>query len=77
MIEWRVCWAASSNVTFRGKSKWGVWDGDEDATADEVERELTEGDGGELPPALREAIEHAGFDWWVETREPADNGTED
>jgi hypothetical protein len=73
MIEWRVCWTASSNISFRGKSEWGVWDGDEDATADEIEVELSEGDGGELAPALQQAVDLSGFEWWVETREVDDD----
>jgi len=65
-VEFRVCWSASSNISFHGSSEWEEWD-DEDATASEVRDALERGavhcDG------LQMVIERSGLDWHVETRE--------
>jgi hypothetical protein len=69
-IEYRICWAASSNARFRGHDDWNPWD-DEDATGDEVEDALSSTRNGHmnLPDGLEMALEGSGFEWWVETRE--------
>jgi hypothetical protein len=67
MIEYRVCWSASSNITFRGATEWEPWE-DEDATVKDVEDALYLGGGGAIE-GLSMALEASGFEWWVETRE--------
>lgn len=69
MIEYRICWSASSNVTFRGSSEWESW-GEEDITDDEVQDAMCEGPVS-LPNGLETALEASGFEWYVETRESA------
>lgn len=61
MIEYRICWAASSNASFRGKSDWE--EANEGETADEVEVALCNTDGLDM------ALNYSGFEWWIETRE--------
>jgi hypothetical protein len=73
MIEFRVCWSASSNISFHGESDWEPWDDDE-ATEKEVERWVSEKSmdghiGFQVPWGLDTALDVSGFDWWVETRE--------
>lgn len=66
-VEYRVCWSASSNITFSGETDWESWGGDEDDDAKSVEEELY---GGKVECAgLSEALEASGFEWWVETRD--------
>jgi hypothetical protein len=55
-MRYRVCWNASSNITFNGESDWYDLDSPDD-------KEIIEGDYGELE---RMAIEASGFDFWVE-----------
>lgn len=69
-IEYRVCWSASSNASFRGATDWREWDDDE-ATKDDIEDVLT-GGATRLSDGLEEALEASGFDWWVETRDAGD-----
>lgn len=74
MIEYRICWSASSNISFRGHDDWNPWD-DEDATEDEVQEALSTVEGGKflaIPPGLEMALEGSGFDWSAETREVAE-----
>lgn len=72
-FEWRICWSASSNITFKGQTDWEPWDDDEE-TVDEVESALCVGSrssivddafcnssGVEYYPEVRE-IGHAGED---------------
>lgn len=71
-IEYRVCWSASSNITFKGSTDWAEWDGDEGMSADEVRNALEEPEGGEREvwsTALEMAAEASGFEYRVETRE--------
>lgn len=69
-VEYRVCWSASSNITFHGASDWEAWD-DEDATAREVEDALY---GGAMHcEGLSQVIEASGLDWHVETREAGEH----
>lgn len=66
MIEYRIGWS----TRFQGcedEGEWTVWDGDANATADEVRDELTESTG-QVSRALEEAIESASFDFWVQVR---------
>lgn len=68
MIEYRICWNASSNVSFKGHTDWDEWAGFEE-TMEEVEDSLS---GGTVDcHGLSEALEASGFEWWVETREAA------
>lgn len=69
MIRYRICWNASSNISFEGATDWWDWD-DEGATGDDVEDALTSG-CGLLSQGLGIALEASGFDWWVESREAA------
>ena len=66
MIQYRITWGASSNISFHGETDWKDWY-DEDATAVQVEKSLCAGkmtiDG------LEEALNASGFEWLVETRE--------
>lgn len=76
-IEYRVCWSASSNISFHGKSDWQPWEDDDEATGDEVERWVSEKSmdghiGFQVPEGLETALEASGFEWNVETREAAD-----
>lgn len=69
MIQYRVCWSASSNISFKGASDWREWTGDEELTADEVAEFLMSADGEEWSPALQEAVDISGFEYRVEMRE--------
>jgi len=66
MIEYRVCWNASSNASFRGASDWESWQ-DEDATHGEVIDALEVG-AFKVPAGLEMALDQSGFEWFVETR---------
>jgi hypothetical protein len=72
MIEYRVCWTASSNITFKGSSGWQEWEGFEDNIED-VENAIWAGElyncPINLPYGLHSALEASGFDWWAEVRE--------
>lgn len=65
-LEYRICWAASSNAQFKGQSDWEFANDDE--TAEEVEDALSRSHGG-IPEGLDIALNGSGFEWWVETRE--------
>lgn len=71
-MEVRVCWAASSNIGFRGASDWvdyEEWYGavnDKDASIEEIEDYMYS--GAHIPPGLELALEASGFEWWVEIR---------
>jgi phage gp45-like len=69
MIEYRICWSASSNISFQGQTDWTAWD-EPDATPDDVERAL-EGYGqrSNFPAGFEEALEASGFEWYSEVRE--------
>lgn len=70
MIEYRICWNAGSNISFRGATEWIENDGFEE-TAAELEDALMKPEGADriaIPRALEEALEGSGFDYWVETR---------
>lgn len=69
MFEYRICWNAWTNITFRGATDWEI--DDEAETADEVESYLYEGTNN-LCLGLQIALESSGFDWWVEVREVED-----
>lgn len=68
MIEYRICWNASSNVTFRGATDWEPWedDGDPEEALGECE---DRSQSYNAPPGLDLALEASGFEWYVETRE--------
>lgn len=65
-VEYRVCWTASSNISFRGATPWrdgADWGED----AEEIEDALS---GGALAiEGLEIALDASGFEWTVETRE--------
>lgn len=64
MIEFRVCWAATSNASFRGKGEW------QEANPGESAEEVEEGlDSGQIGDGLELALIESGFEWYVETRE--------
>jgi hypothetical protein len=65
MPEYRVCWTASSNITFRGNKDWEPWT-DEEAGPDDIEKALTS--GSRISDGLELALEASGFEWWVEVR---------
>lgn len=66
--EFRVCWSASSNITFRGESDWEEWteDGDPEEALSELEHS---GEPYNVPPGLEMVLEMSGLEWHVETRE--------
>lgn len=70
MIEYRLCWSASSNISFRGETDWEPWS--EGGTTAEVEDALYS--GRQECEGLNEVLEASGFEWWVETREAPDAG---
>ena len=77
MIEWRVCWSASSNITFHGETDWE--EADDGETEDEVRERLENQtfDGAKPGPicaAMDAALEASGFEWYVETRESGEEG---
>lgn len=59
MPEFRVCWSASSNISFKGSTDWDEWD--DEASEEEVAVAL--GSSG-----LDMALDASGFEWWVEIR---------
>ncbi|HEU4706905.1 MAG TPA: hypothetical protein VFS64_06950 [Solirubrobacterales bacterium] len=66
MIEFRVCWSAATDVSFRGE---GIWhQAKEGESAEEVELRLVKGRRS-LPEGMNLALGESGFEWWVETRE--------
>lgn len=66
-LEYRVCWSADSCVTFKGYTKWLIWE-DSDADAEQIKDEMSQGDPYGLPEDMDTAIAVSGFNWWVETR---------
>lgn len=67
MIEYRICWSASSNIAFHGATDWEEW-GDE-GDPEEVLMECEDGSRQyNAPPGLDIALEASGFEWYVETR---------
>lgn len=71
-LEYRVCWSAASNVTFRGGGEW--YPANEDETTEQIEEGLSK--GGSLADGLELVIGESGFEWWVETRESKQDGGE-
>ncbi len=70
MIQWRVCWASMTNISFNGYSDWE--DGfDPEETQEELEAALYES-SGHISMALSTALEASGFDYWVEFQEVVD-----
>ena len=63
MIEYRISWSSFTNIRLQGATDWVSWG--EDATAEEVEEFLSL----EEVEGLTIALDAAGFEWWVETRE--------
>jgi hypothetical protein len=66
MLEYRITWSASSNISFYGHGDWREWDDDE-ASQEDIENALNRGkmtiDG------LEEALNESGFEWGIEIRE--------
>lgn len=68
MIEYRICWDASSNASFSGSTDWEPWE--DDGNPDDVLNDLEMPDlGYNAPPGLEIALEASGFEWYVDTRE--------
>lgn len=65
-MEYRICWSATSNISFHGSTDWEPWGGDE-TTDGEIQDSLVAG-STQLSEGLGIAIEASGFEWWVETR---------
>lgn len=65
VIEYRICWSANSNISFRGETDWEPWNGDE-ATENEVQDALSAGPCD--MHGLQMALDASGFEWWAETR---------
>lgn len=65
MLEYRIHWNASSNISFSGRTDWQEWN-EEDVTANDVEDELYIGAVDCI--GLSEALDASGFNWWVEVR---------
>lgn len=66
-VEYRICWTASSNISFRGATPWrdgADWGEDAEEIEDALDS-LT----GDLPEGLQMALDASGFEWRVETRE--------
>lgn len=68
-FEWQVCWNASTNISFEGKSDWEEYGAEAD-TVKEVEDDLMK--GGFISDAFERVFQASGFEWWLEVRE-ADN----
>jgi hypothetical protein len=66
-LEYRICWATNTNVSFTGASEWKAWPDPGDDTA-AIENALSDG-AGSLGDGLEMALEASGFEWWSETRE--------
>lgn len=66
-IKYRICWNASSNISFHGETEWFEWEGDEGDSEEDIKDSLNR-DGGGLPEGLSMALEACGFEWWVETQ---------
>lgn len=63
-LDYRVCWAAGTNISFRGDGEWQEANPGE--SAEEIEDGLVKGTAsGE---GLELALLESGFEWWVETR---------
>lgn len=62
-LRYRVCWSASSNITFRGHGAWH--EAEEGETRDEIEAALDKGDG-DLSEVLEMALAESGFECWLE-----------
>lgn len=70
-FQFRICWTASSNITFKGKGEWRNADdwlmADDAITQETIENALNE--GGNASEGLALALEESGFEWWVEVKE--------
>lgn len=64
-MEYRICWSASSNITFRGSTDWEEVE-DPDQSEEEF-LDMLDGNGG-ISDGLEMALNASGFEWWVETR---------
>ena len=62
MTEYRIRWAASSNISFHGHSDWMPWDEEDGDIHEQLES------GGTPCEGLEMALELSGFEWDIETR---------
>ncbi len=69
-FEYRVCWSASTNISFKGESDWMDY-GAEAENAKEVEDDLMRGEGM-VSEAMDAVLNASGFEWWLEVREVGD-----
>jgi hypothetical protein len=67
-LRYRVCWSASSNISFRGEGEW--YEANEGESREEVEENLDKGGG--ISEVLELAIAESGFESWLEFEEPTD-----
>lgn len=66
MIEYRIGWSVNLHGA-GGDGEWIEFEGD--ATTPEMAKEEIQRTGDGFSRGLEEALEAAGFDWWVETRD--------
>ncbi len=64
-MEYRICWSASSNISFNGSTDWDNIE-DPDITIEEFENTFT--DNSIVSEGLSIALEASGFEWWIETQ---------
>lgn len=64
-MEYRLTWAASSNINFHGATDWEEWD-DPDASEKDIYTALE--DGGHISDGLEMVLQASGFEWNVEVR---------
>lgn len=71
MLQYRIKWHATTNISFHGAGPWREWD-DPEADHNAIEKALNR--GKQTIDGLEEALVESGFEWDVETREAADGG---
>lgn len=81
--EYTIRYNCNSNISFHNDHdhEWNDWEGDEDATPEEIEKSLYDNPDPtsptNLPDGLDIALNESGFEWWVVVREVGkddDNG---
>ena len=64
-MKYRVCWSASSNISFRGEGEW--YEANPGESTEEVEENF--GHAGKIGDGLELALSESGFEWWIEVRD--------
>jgi hypothetical protein len=67
-LQYRVCWAASTNASFGDEGEWH--DANPGETVEEIEDALST--GGRTSDGFETALSESGFEWWAETRKKPD-----